>query len=346
MLFNKWILAGGAAIVAAGVAASAAALARSDHSSARPHMPTTSAATSAPSTLAPRATQPPAAEPGAVNPIAIMPSATEPAAAKPFATKKLTVQGVTFDVPTTWGLSPILTGATDCLTIGGVAVRLVNGASNCQLAVRVVSARGAAQEDFNLDQPLVVGDGAMCGPSTGAPKVTTVQATNATVGGHAAEYRSFTGTCFKGTWEQWTVPTAPAVILTRSYANPATEQAARYVVANAELPGPRSTLRLTDRGVIRSVKGEADGVRIELDRVTRLEQGGNSNTNPATYSYVLPANLQIRAATPDLEPLSVQQLVQLANGTTVDGVSPPLSTLGANLTTNGTTVTGMDLFIL
>jgi len=341
---HRWIaplLAAAAVIAVAAGTTAVVTTAAGDHS----HPGNTQSPTPTPTT--PSATPSPTVAPS-TTPVAggAPPSGTSTGStsAAPPVTKKLTVQGVTLDVPTNWDFAAL---DNRCLTINGLPPDPVVPSRHCQLEISVISASQAASGGFNPDKPYVIGDGNMCGSGgTAAQSVKTVLATNAMVGGQPAEYRSFTGACFKGTWEQWTVPTAPGVIITRSYADPATEQAALYAVTNAQLPGPRSQLRLSDRGIIRSVTSEADGAHIELDRVTRLEQGGNSNTNPATYSYVLPANLQIRAATSDLEPLSVQQLIQLANGTTVDGVSPPLSTLGANLTTDGTTVTGMDLFIL
>jgi hypothetical protein len=353
MLLNKWVLAGGAAIVVGGVAAvSAATLSQSKHSAERDGAPAPTTIAAAPATprphvAGPQAADPNGAQPGGATAGGDQPGPVQPIADKPFATKTVTVQGVTFEVPTTWGVAPVQTGATDCLTIGGLPVKSVDAASTCQLAIRVVSAQGAAEGGFEPDKPYVVGDGNMCGSAGALPRtVKTVQASDATVGGYAAEFRAFTGGCFKGTWEQWTVPTAPGVILTRSYADPATEQAARYVVAHAQLPGARSALPLTDRGIIRSVTNTADGVHITLDRVTRLEQGGIQNVNPATYPYILPANLKINSPMANQGSLTVAQLLQLAAGHTVNGVTPPLSTLGAYLHTNGTTVTSMDLFVI
>ena len=352
MLLNKWVLAGGAALVVGGVAAvSAATLAQPKHTAGRSDGSTrTTASAATPATPRPHVAGPHVAQPGPGSQSSgNQPGGGDgqPVADQTFATKTVTVQGVTFEVPTTWGVAPVQTGATDCLTIGGVAPKSVNAASTCQLAIRVVSAQTANEGGFDPDKPYVIGDGNMCGSAGALPRtVKTVQASDATVGGFAAEFRAFTGGCFKGTWEQWTVPTAPGVILTRSYAAPATEQAARYVVAHAQLPGPRSALRLTDRGIIRSVTNAADGVHITLDRVTRLEQGGNQNVNPATYSYVLPANLKINSPMATQGSLTASQLLQLAAGHTVNGVTPPLSTLGAYLHTNGTTVTSMDLFVI
>ena len=256
-------------------------------------------------------------------------------------TKKVTVQGVTLDVPTDWGAVAANGIGNDCLTVGG---RTPSPTNRCQLQVRVVSATQTG--GFNPDKPYVVGDGNMCGSGSNAPKVTTTQATNTTVGGQAAEYRAYTGECFTGTWEQWVVPTAPGVIIVRTLADPATEQAARFAVTHAQLPGPRSSLRITDQGYIRSVDSQPDGVHIELDRVTRLEQGGVSDTNPATYSYVLPVNIPIFADTTDLKPLTVQQLVQLAAGKTIDGVAPPLGKQFALLKTDGSQVTSVLLEVL
>ncbi len=258
-------------------------------------------------------------------------------------TKKLTVQGVTLDVPTSWGVSQSNGFKGDCITIDG---RTSSPTNRCQLEIQVVSPAQAASGGFQPDKPYVVGDGNMCGSSVDAPKVTTTQATNTTVGGQPAEYRAYTGGCFTGTWEQWVVPTAPGVVIVRTLADPATEQAARFAVTNAQLPGPRSSLRITDQGYIRSVDSQPDGVHIELDRVTRLEQGGVWNTNPATYSYVLSANVPIFADTTDLKQLSVQQLVQLAEGKTVDGVTPPLSRQFALVRTDGSKVTSVMLEII
>jgi hypothetical protein len=352
MLLNKWVLAAGAAVVVGGVAAgTAATLAQSRHSAGSGAHGRIDVAAPAHATPRPHVAGPDAARPG--NGAANGASGNQPGvgggqpvADKSFATKTITVQGVTFEVPTTWGIAPVQTGPTDCLTIGGVAPRSVNGASNCQLTVQVVSPRAADADGFDPDTPYGIGAGAPCGANLAAAGLKTVQAADATVGGSAAEFRAFTADCLKGTWEQWTVPTAPGVILVRSYADPATEPAARYVVAHAQLPAPRSALRLTDRGIIRSVTNAADGVHIALDRVTRIEPGGDQNLNPATYNYVLPANLKINSPMATGGSLTAAQLVQLAAGHTVNGVTPPLSTLGAYLHTDGATVTSMDLFVL
>lgn len=84
-------------------------------------------------------------------------------------------------------------------------------------------------------------------------------------------------------------------------------------------------------------------MHIELDRVTLLEQGGTWNTNPATYPYVLPDDLKIFAPTTDGQPLTVQQLLQLAQGQTVDGIAAPLSSWVAGLRTDGQQVVGLEL---
>ena len=268
----------------------------------------------------------------------------------PVSTHTITALGVSLDVPKNWALGKANGGEQACITVGGVPEQAIGAtaANNCQLSVQVISLRQVAGNGgFFPDDLEVIGQDALCGSGAGAGRVRSVDARNATVGDQQAEYRSYTGDCFKGTWEHWVVPTAPAVVITRSQADPATEAAAQYAVAHASLPGPRSPLRLGDLGVIRSVDSQPDGVHISLDRVNRPEGGAPTNTNSATYPYVLPSNLLINAAmSVDQKPLTVQDLVQLANGKTVHGISPPLSTLLASITTDGDKVVGLSLSVL
>jgi hypothetical protein len=267
----------------------------------------------------------------------------------PASTHTITALGVQLDVPKNWALAPANGGEEPCITVGGVPEQAIGttAANNCQLSVQVVSIKQITSNGgFYPDDLEVIGQDALCGSGQGPGGVRSVDAENATVGGQPAEYRSYTGDCFKGTWEHWVVPTAPAVVITRSQADPSTEDAARHAVENAVLPGPRSPLRLGDLGIIRSVDSQADGVHIALDRVNRPEGAAPTNTNSATYPYVLPSDLLISAAmSVDQKPLTVQDLVQLANGKTVHGISPPLSTLLASITTDGNKVIGLSLSV-
>lgn len=341
-----------AAVVAIAAGTTAAVTISADGHHHRPANTVTPTPTPTPTSPSTTASSTPSAQPTRhVVPPGTGRSSTSPAngssGGPPEPTHAVTVQGVTLQVPVSWRVGPANGSEPSCITVGGVPERAIGAtaADNCQLKVQVISVKQVAViGGFFPDHLVIIAQDALCGSGEGAGRVQTVDATNATVGGQPAEYRAYTGDCFKGTWEHWVVPTAPGVVITRSQADPATEAAARYAVANAVVHGPRSPLRLRDTGLIRSVDSRPDGVHISLDRVTMLEQGGITNTNSATYSYVLPSNLQIRTTmSVDDQPLTVQDLVLLANGKTVRGVAPPLSSLVAWLTTDGNKVTGLSL---
>jgi hypothetical protein len=276
----------------------------------------------------------------------------------PEPTHALSMYGVTLQVPKTWGFGapePGFGGGA-CVTVGGVPYQQQGRLDNCQLGFFVMSASDALVGGWDPDKTDVIGNGSVCGSTsqtdaTGAAarSVRAVQAADVQVGGQRADFRAFTGSCFPGTLEQWVVSTAPGVVFTRTRPDPATEAAARYAVQNAVLPGPRSPLRLSDRGYIRSLRSASDGVHIELDRVTRQADGAVSNADPATYAYTLPADVEvwwveIHGPGSESPRLSLQQLVQLSEGHVVDGIQPPLSGLRAELVTDGSRVTRLDLY--
>lgn len=341
---HRWVapLLAAAAVVAVVVGVTAAVRVSADGKHDRPAVtptPPTSAPTPAPRSVTPTTPSPSTSSTTNSAPAA---GATPSDTGRP-ATKQISFLGVTLAVPTTW-----VAAAESNRSVPQWCVQASASAGRCELEVMVVTAAQAADNGFRPDKQEVIGDGNACGSAGAASdSVRTVDAGNAVVGGQSAEYRTYTGRCFPGTWEQWVVPTGPAVIFTRQQADPATEAAARDAVQNAVLPGPRSALRLTDVGILREVDPQPEyTAHIELDRVTVLEQGGISNTNPATYPYELPADLQISAVTGDGTPLTVQQLAQLAHGQTVNGVHPPLTTLRAQVETDGYQVIGLLLMPL
>jgi hypothetical protein len=338
---HRWIapLLAAAAVIAVAVGATAAVTVGAEgHHRTPANTPTPSTSVPSPTPSSKTSSHHPAAPPPSMGGGSSGSTNSSPAG-PPEPTHTITVQGVTLQVPKNWTVTSSGTHHpfTSCIS--------ADQSTKCQLEVMVVTATQAQDNGFKYDKPEVIGDGNMCGSAgAAADAVKTVQATNVPIDGQQAEYRSYTGGCESGTYEQWVVPTAPGVIFTRHDVGPDTDAAALYAVTHAVLPGPRSPLRLDDVGVIRSVTPVAGGVRIDLDRVTMLEQGGTTNTNTATYSYVLASNLQIGSPTSaDLKPLTVQDLVQLASGKSVHGISPPLSSLLAQLWTDGNRVNHMLL---
>ena len=255
-------------------------------------------------------------------------------------TKEVTVQGVVLTVPTTWNVIARPVGEAGdtpsvCLTTDTVIRSVGVSGSNCQLSVSVGAALWGS---LDVDRVGFEPDGGICGTDHHQPHQTdTVVADELVIDGQAAEHRAFTGSCLDHVFDQWTVPTAPFVQFWRDFGSADATGAAQAlaVVRSARLPGPRSARRLEDHGYITAVSGST----VSLDRITDLNQLGIQNNNPATYDYPIATSATI---TVEGAPLSIDQLQELAAGQPVAGV-PALDTLEADLDTDGSVVTRLDL---
>ena len=267
-------------------------------------------------------------------------ASTPPAAV----THQVTVQGVTLSVPTAWTVGPDPTNPTGTVFPATCVGTAPDTATGCDLAIAVGPDDGGPGD---VDQPGVTGDGTICGSKT-QDSLETVTADQVQIDGQSAEHRVFTADCVDGSYEQWTVATAPMVrFVTRSAVAAVHVQVAAAVVT-AQLPGPRSELRLVDRGYVAAVSDTT----LSLDRVTKLYEPGRApflqDINPVTYDYPVGNVPGVRYE----DPASQQQItfapsdmVGLLDGPKViAGVQvPALSSLQAFVETNGTAVTWIVL---
>jgi hypothetical protein len=60
------------------------------------------------------------------------------------------------------------------------------------------------------------------------------------------------------------------------------------IAADSKLPPASTPLRYSDFGLVRTVRHEADGYHIELDRVVEGDDSSLINDSPTTYKYVVP----------------------------------------------------------
>lgn len=117
---------------------------------------------------------------------------------------------------------------------------------------------------------------------------------DSTLGGRAADWRSWQLNCPNGMrllLEQYAVVTTPGYLLwTESTHDIAVIRHAMYLIAHyTALPAQTAPLRWFDRGIIRSVARDSNGVAITLDRVIyKSTLNCSINHNPQTYTYVVP----------------------------------------------------------
>lgn len=126
----------------------------------------------------------------------------------------------------------------------------------------------------------------------------TVQAADRSFGGRPADYRLWRISCHNGESyriEQYVVPTGPGYVLLSQIEGtsvdgvPAGTVAAAMteIAGSSTLPPQTAPLRFYDTGYIRSLRHVPGGILIRIDRVT-YGSTGVVNTNPATYSYLVP----------------------------------------------------------
>lgn len=346
---RRWV---GLSVVAAALVAvvvGATVLANETMQSERRPTPAGTSVAPAPTVTASRpTTRPPSptARPTAATSTA---PATSPSAPPPAPTKQVMVLGVGLTVPSAWNIVTRPVGETGttpsvCFTTD-TAIRSTGSATyDCQLSVSVGAALWGSTD---VDRVGFAPDGGLCGTDHRVPHETdTVVADELVVDGQTVEHRGFTGSCLDQTLDQWSVPTAPFVQFWRDFgpADPVGRAQALTAVQSARLPGPRSPLRLMDRGYITAVSGDT----MSLDRITDLNQLGVQDVNPATYPYPVGNIPPVRYD----DPVTQQHLVfapadmvgLLQGPQVIAGVRvPALSSLQAFITTNGTQVTGIDL---
>ncbi|MHA3702028.1 hypothetical protein ACXR2U_07565 [Jatrophihabitans sp. YIM 134969] len=243
------------------------------------------------------------------------------------ATKQVTVLGVTLSVPTSWSVGANPGGVADsgCLVAPG---------NTCALDVSVGASTKGGPVDPDL--PWVTGEKWLCpeGPERLTQRTTT--ADEFLAHGVTVEHRVFTAACVDGSFEQWTIATAPLVVFVAQGSDPTVHARAAQVVHSA-LVGARSPLRLGDHGRVVA----ASATTLRLDRVDHLFQAGSASfaerdINPATYDYPL-AGAQIEcldcaAAGPLV--FGAEDLAAVLAGQTVGDI-PPLDTDHAVIVTDG-----------
>jgi hypothetical protein len=140
-----------------------------------------------------------------------------------------------------------------------------------------------------------------------------LQAGEIPFGGRMADYRHWRYDCASGpafVAEQYVVATRPAFIIFSEHVDTTVHQVLSNLAAHASLPPSATTLRYEDYGYVRSIKPEADGVHVSIDRTVRDVAANSDHT---TYDYVLPNRIYAAAA----KDLKVGKLAQVET----DGIS-------------------------
>jgi hypothetical protein len=109
-------------------------------------------------------------------------------------------------------------------------------------------------------------------------------------GGRAAEWRRWTFRCSATKTvriEQYVVATVPSFILNAEVTNRPLPAVLPAIAHDSTLPAQTSSLRLADRGLVRSVRRAQDGVHVTLDRTVDTVYG-YVNTDRTTYTYLVP----------------------------------------------------------
>lgn len=135
-------------------------------------------------------------------------------------------------------------------------------------------------------------------PQYCTPKQPTVQEQSGdrTFGGRAADWRLFDRSCPNGHTfesEQYVVATNPGYGLFAAMSNAQIHSAMTEIVEYSRLPRQADSLRLMDRGIVRSADRGTDGVVVAIDRVVRPDDQKSPviNYNPTTYRYLVPTSV-------------------------------------------------------
>jgi hypothetical protein len=239
--------------------------------------------------------------------------------------RAVTLGAATINLPVGWvardlrqyyqGGSPVFVGW--CLTAASTAVV----ANQCPLRLYAVDPHGNPL-DVDLEGGLAANP-EYCGQGASAVQE---QYGDRSFGGRAADWRLWVQHCRASglTWhiEQYVVPTVPGYILFSDHADAAVHAGMNHIVASSVLPPQTATVRLADRGYVRSIERlSGSRVRITLDRIVQLWGGKVSNVNPATYPYTVPAAVW-RDGTRN-RPIKVGSLVIVqSDGTRVRAIEP------------------------
>ena len=282
------------------------------------------------------------------------PSAT-PTSPVPVATRLLYTDAGSFTVPMTWAVAAGAPAGTVCITAGGAAYRAIGRGDNCELLVRSFSATSGdstlAGGVVDPDRPGGFGRSDICGDG-GNAGISTDQSSDASVGAAAAEHRVFSGSCIQGSLEQWVVPTAPAVVITRWNGAAGTDAAAASAVRSGQLAGSRGNVRLVDRGRVLDTYGTGGHWTVTIDRVVLTADGHVQNNSSATYSYsegyveyptgLVKIQYYADGKYQDLSPLGLSYLL-LKTG--FYKTLPPIEDMIADITTDGQLVTRLVLHV-
>jgi hypothetical protein len=112
-------------------------------------------------------------------------------------------------------------------------------------------------------------------------------------GGRPAEWRLWNIRCRSGQGyqiEQYVVPTASSYILYSSQPTGRYHSAITEIAASSTLPAATRSVRLMDRGYLRSVTKTTGGYRITLDRAVAAYPKV-VNPDPTTYAYFVPTSV-------------------------------------------------------
>jgi hypothetical protein len=302
----------------------------------------------------PSASSPDAASTSPSHPTATS-SATPTSPPVPAATLLLSTTAGNFTVPATWAVAAGSPAGTVCITDGGAAYRAIGRGDNCELLIRSFSASTGdstlAGGVVDPDRPGGFGSTDICGDS-GNAGIVTDQSDDASVGAAAAEHRVFSGSCIRGSLEQWVVPTAPAVVITRWNGAADTDAAAESAVRSGQLAGGRGNVRLVDRGRVIATYGSGGHWTVTIDRVVLTADGHVQNNSPAIYNYpegyveyptgLVKIQYYAHGKYQDLSPVGLSYLL-LKTG--FYDTLPPIESMIADITTDGQVVTRLVLHL-
>ncbi|MEO7061465.1 MAG: hypothetical protein ABI083_17230 [Lapillicoccus sp.] len=199
-----------------------------------------------------------------------------------------TVGGATLVVPAGWSIRQD-TGSGRSTPINDTWCVEPGGGTTCPITfVRMDPASNQLNADIEGG---LEANPEYCDPATGPDTRTLQDYSEVTWGGRAAEQRYWTHVCADGSTyeiEQYSVMTPTAYLLFSEKATPEVRAVMAGIRASAMLPAATSTTRLYDHGVLRSAKPAPGGaMTITVDRTVV----GRPNSNPATYTYVVPSSV-------------------------------------------------------
>jgi hypothetical protein len=191
-------------------------------------------------------------------------------------------------VPADWKATqvPGASPAVWCFTLKGQAI--LKDSSRCLMTFSAVGGQDGLSVDTTGGE---IGNPNWCGQSKS--DVTLQDHGDRSLGGRVADYRRWLWACQDGTrWpiEQYVVDNDPGYILFSDRSDVTVHNAMTDIAASSRLPAAQSQLRLSDFGILRSVRPDAGGYNVTLDRVIEGDPG-LINDNPATYSYNVPTSV-------------------------------------------------------